>query len=197
MLIDSCKSCLSKILLLSTLMSTHLADARSEKNAGIINYHNLIGGNRIKDTAGEQFKTLKEFTIHDNKDEGRTFIINTCIRDLDEFRKLVKLATRLKPYGTVQINISTLADKGFYEIPKGGSPWHEYASNKQTPYKFFPDPKIVPFIPAEFVKKTGNCFWTRQKFYVTMGWMLLFLVPSLISFLLLFLMPTQTCGVPV
>ena len=163
MLIDSCKSCLSKILLLSTLMSTHLADARSEKNAGIINYHNLIGGNRIKDTAGEQFKTLKEFTIHDNKDEGRTFIINTCIRDLDEFRKLVKLATRLKPYGTVQINISTLADKGFYEIPKGGSPWHEYASNKQTPYKFFPDPKIVPFIPAEFVKKNRQLLLDKAK----------------------------------
>ncbi|MBK8504613.1 MAG: hypothetical protein IPL46_21840 [Saprospiraceae bacterium] len=100
-----------------------------------------------------QLEALKSFTLQTSKEKGRIFIIKTCIKDLDEFRKLVLQAARLKKYGTVQINISTLADKGYYEIPEGGNPWHEYAANKQTPYKFFPDPKIAPFLPAEFVKK--------------------------------------------
>src|SRR5687767_13010418 len=33
-------------------------------------------------------------------DEGKRFIINAPIRNLDEFRKLAKQALRLKPYGT-------------------------------------------------------------------------------------------------
>ena len=83
-----------------------------------------------------------------NKNEGRIFIINTAITDLNEFRKLVKQSVDLKKYGTVQINIGTLADKSFYEIPKGGNPWNEYASNNAPLYKFFPDAKITPFVPA-------------------------------------------------
>src|SRR5262245_5746400 len=78
--------------------------------------------------------------------DGKVFIINAPINNLDEFRKLAKQATRLKPYGRVQINISTLADKAFHEIPEKGSPWHEYASNNPSPFKFFPDPKLAPFI---------------------------------------------------
>ena len=90
--------------------------------------------------------------VNEEKKE-KVFVIHAPIRDLAEFRKLAEQAARLKPYGKVEINISTLADKGFHDIPEGGSPWHEYASNNPTPYKFFPDPKIAPFIPAEFVKK--------------------------------------------
>ena len=71
--------------------------------------------------------------------DGKVFIINAPINNLDEFRKLAKQATRLKPYGRVQLNISTLADKAFHEIPEKGSPWHEYASNNPSPFKFFPD----------------------------------------------------------
>src|SRR2546423_1459725 len=75
----------------------------------------------------------------------KIFIINTYSRDLNEFRKLVNYAAKLKPYGKVQINISTLADNSFYELPKQRSPWFQYACNNATPYKFFPDPKIAPF----------------------------------------------------
>ena len=95
--------------------------------------------------------------------DGRTFIINTALNDLGEFTKLVNQAAALKPYGTVQVNIGTLADKSFYEIPKGGNPWSEYASNNAPLYKFFPDAKIAPFIPAEFVKKNRQLLIDKAK----------------------------------
>ena len=95
--------------------------------------------------------------------EGRTFIISITINDLDEFTKLVKQAAGLKTYGTVQVNIGTLADKSFYEIPKGGNPWSEYASNNAPLYKFFPDAKIAPFVPAEFVRKNRQLLIDKAK----------------------------------
>src|SRR5688500_2101640 len=108
--------------------------------------------------------------ISDNKPvEDKVFIINAPIRNLDEFRKLAKQALRLKPYGRVQINISTLADKSFHEIPEKGSPWHEYASNNPSPFKFFPDPKLVPFIPAEFVKKNRQLLLDKAKILRELG----------------------------
>ncbi|HRE52689.1 MAG TPA: hypothetical protein PK339_14805 [Flavitalea sp.] len=97
------------------------------------------------------------------EDKPLTFIIHTCINELDDFKKLVKQASRLKPYGRVQINIGVLADKAFHETPKGGSPWHEYANRNPTPYKFFPDPKIAPFIPAEFVRKNRQLLLEKAR----------------------------------
>jgi hypothetical protein len=84
---------------------------------------------------------------------SKTFVIYTCLNDLQDFRKLAEQAARLKPYGRVQINISTLADKDFKSVPKENSPWHEYASYNPTPFKFFPDPKIAPFLDADFVRR--------------------------------------------
>ena len=97
------------------------------------------------------------------KEEGRVFIVNSPVKDLDEFRKLVKQAVALKPYGKVKINVSTLSDKSFHEIPAKGSSWHEYASSNPTPFKFFPDPKLAPFIPAEFVKKNRELLLAKVK----------------------------------
>lgn len=97
------------------------------------------------------------------KESGRVFIINTPVKDLDEFRILVKQAVLLKPYGKVKINIGSLADKSFHEIPVQGSSWHEYASSNPTPYKFFPYPKLAPFIPAEFVKKNRQLLLEKAK----------------------------------
>ena len=85
--------------------------------------------------------------------EEKVFVIHAPIRDLDEYRKLAEQAARLKPFGRVEVNISTLADKGFHDVPEGRNFWYEYTSYNPTPYKFFPDPKIAPFIPADFVKK--------------------------------------------
>ncbi len=107
-----------------------------------------------------------------------TFVVNTPIRDLAEFRELAGLASRLTRHGHVEINISTLAEKSRYEIPAGGSPWHEYAACNPTPAKFFPDEMLAPYIPEEFVArnralllakaeilremKLGAAFWSYE-----------------------------------
>jgi hypothetical protein len=93
----------------------------------------------------------------------KIFIIHAPISNLDEFRELARQASRLKPYGRVEVNVSNLADKGFHEIPEGRNFWYEYASKNPTPYKFFPDPKLVPFIPAEFVKKNRELLLVKAK----------------------------------
>ena len=93
----------------------------------------------------------------------RVYIVHAPINNLIEFRELAKQASRLKPYGRVEVNVSNLADKGFHEIPEGRNYWYEYASYNPTPYKFFPDPKIAPFIPADFVKKNRELIMAKAK----------------------------------
>lgn len=95
--------------------------------------------------------------------EGKVFIINSPLTDLDEFKKLVSYAKTLKPYGKVKVVVSPLADKSFHEIPADGSSWHEYASSNPTPFKFFPDKKLAPFVPAEFVKKNRQLLLEKAK----------------------------------
>ena len=163
-MIKSCMKFLTTILFLILSTGTHNLYGGAERVSNSIHFHNPDYEYQLKTVVDAlRVEDIRVFPIQIKNDKGRTFIINTSIRDLDEFRKLVKLATRLKPYGTVQINISTLADKGYYEFPKGESPWHEYASNKQTPYKFFPDPKIAPFLPTEFVKKNRQLLLDKAK----------------------------------
>ncbi len=95
--------------------------------------------------------------------EGKIFVIHAPIRDLDEFRKLARQAARLKPFGKVEVNVSTLADKGFHDVPEGRNSWYEYTSYNPTPYKFFPDPKIAPFIPADFVSKNRELLLAKAE----------------------------------
>lgn len=97
------------------------------------------------------------------QDGEKVFVFHAPINDLGEFRELAKQASRLKPFGKVELNISTLADKGFHEIPEGRNYWYEYASNNSTPFKFFPDEKIAPFIPADFVKKNRELILAKAK----------------------------------
>ncbi len=99
-----------------------------------------------------------------NNDSGKpTFIINNSITNLDEFRQLVHSAWRLKKYGNVQINIGVVADKAFFEIPAGGNPWNEYASNFANLYKFYPFEQIAPFVPEEFVRNNRQLMLAKAK----------------------------------
>ena len=81
----------------------------------------------------------------------KTFNFVVACHDTASFRIDAGLAARLKPYGRVQINVSTLPEKCWYTIPEGGSAWHEYAAYNPTFFKFYPHPKVAPFIPAELV----------------------------------------------
>lgn len=85
---------------------------------------------------------------------GRTkFEIFINANDLDYFRKCAEAAAALKPYGQVQLLINNLAEKSSYEMPPGGSGWHEYTCYMGPVHKFFPHPDIAKHIPAEHVAK--------------------------------------------
>ena len=79
-------------------------------------------------------------TYGQTSEEEKVFVIHAPIRDLDEYRILAEQAARLKPFGRVEVNVSSLAEKGFHDVPEGRNFWYEYTSYNPTPYKFFPDP---------------------------------------------------------
>jgi hypothetical protein len=82
---------------------------------------------------------------------GRVFIFRNAIRDVEQFRGFAQQAARLKRYGEVQVDVGVLADKSWYELPPGGSPWHEFGTYNAATFKFFPHPKIAPHLPADWV----------------------------------------------
>jgi hypothetical protein len=147
------------LLLLVADMVSHASSGMSPESAS---YQGLYREYNSNDT-DRHSETIRYSDTLNQSDKRPVFIINSCITDLNEFRQLVKSVSRLKKFGTVQINISTLADKGFHEIPVGGNPWNEYASNLGALYKFFPDPKIAPFVPAEFVMKNRKLLLDKAK----------------------------------
>ncbi|MEQ9220409.1 MAG: hypothetical protein RLO17_20315 [Cyclobacteriaceae bacterium] len=113
--------------------------------------------------------STNEINEQDSETQEKVFILHAPITDLEEFRKFVQQACLLKPFGSVQINISTLADKSSHEIPEGRNFWYEYASRNPTPYKFYPDPKITPFIPEDFVKKNRELLLAKAKILKEFG----------------------------
>ena len=99
----------------------------------------------------------------------KTFIFGNSSRDIKEFKEFAKIAGRLKPYGDVQIQISELADKSWYEMPTKNSPWHEYANEFPCMEKFFPHPKIAPFIPTDWVEKNRQLLFAKLEVLRELG----------------------------
>ena len=114
-------------------------------------------------------ESINVITDQDKEIHEKVFILHAPITDLEEFREFVQQACLLKPFGSVQINISTLADKSSHEIPEGRNFWYEYASRNPTPYKFFPDAKIAPFLPKNFVEKNRNLLLAKAKILKEFG----------------------------
>lgn len=98
-----------------------------------------------------------------------TFVVNTPIRDLSEYRRLAVLVKRLKRHGHVEVNISALAEKARHDVPAGGSPWHEYAACNPSPARFFPDPKIAPFVPPDFVRSNSELLLAKARILRELG----------------------------
>ena len=90
-------------------------------------------------------------------------------KNLEEFRTYAELASRMKAHGRVQIQISALADKSWYEIPEGGSPWHEYACNVPAPWKFYPHPRIAPHLPTDWVEKNRKLMLAKAAIVRELG----------------------------
>ncbi len=114
--------------------------------------------------------------------EKKRFIVHCPTTDLPSFEAVAREIARLKPHGEVLIVISDLADKGFHEIPPGGSGWHEYAVNSPSLHRVFPHPALAPHVPAEFARRNrdlmlakaadlarlglGAAFWGVEPFFV-------------------------------
>jgi hypothetical protein len=82
--------------------------------------------------------------------------------DLEKFKVFARQMARLKPFGRVDISVNNLAEKAYFEIPKGGSPWHEYASYNGAVHTFFPDVKLAPFLPADFIAKNRQMLLSKS-----------------------------------
>jgi hypothetical protein len=100
---------------------------------------------------------------------NKIFIFGNASRDLEVFRAFCGTVAKLKPYGDVQVSIGELAGKSRYEMPPANSPWHEYASEGSCFAKFFPHPRIAPFIPAEWVAKNRELLFAKVKVLREMG----------------------------
>lgn len=93
----------------------------------------------------------------------KIIMVRNQSRNPESFRVFAELASRLKPYGQVQIEISALAEKSWYEIPEGGSPWHEYACYVSTPWKFFPHPHIAKHLPMDWVRANRDLMMEKAE----------------------------------
>ena len=89
--------------------------------------------------------------LYSSPQAEKTFNFLVISRDIEQFRELANVASALKPYGRVELNVSSVADKNWFAIPDFRSPWHEYASYNPTIFRYFPHPRVAPFIPAQTV----------------------------------------------
>jgi len=84
--------------------------------------------------------------------EKKVFTITATVDNVRDFETFASLSSPLRKHGRVEIGLNSVAGKAWYDIPKGGSPWHEYTAYLSTLLKFFPHPKIAPFVDAKHVR---------------------------------------------
>jgi len=101
--------------------------------------------------AGSSFISLQ--AQNEGKTENRVFVVYNTGEEQQEFKAYAKQMARLKSFGRVDVCINSPALKSDFEIPPNSCDWHEYASYNRSVASFFPDKKLIPFIPAEFVSK--------------------------------------------
>ena len=87
------------------------------------------------------------------KEDKNIFVVYNTGEDMQEFKEYALQMARLKPYGRVDICINSPALKGDFELPANSCEWHEYASYNRSVEAFFPDKKLIPFIPGDYITK--------------------------------------------
>jgi len=97
------------------------------------------------------------------------FVVHSSYRDIEKFRAFAEQIARLRPFGRIDMYINLTAEKADFEMPEGGSPWHEYAAYDRSLSKFFPDEKIAPFIPEELVNKNRQLLKQKVKIIRDLG----------------------------
>ena len=93
----------------------------------------------------------------------KTFRFSFPSRDVESFRVFCKQLDRFKNYGRVCVEISGVSGPARFEMPPGGSGWHEYASYNSSFCKYFPHPKIAKHLPADWVKKNRDLLLAKAK----------------------------------
>ena len=91
------------------------------------------------------------------------FVVHSSFHDIETFTDFSEQIARLKPFGRIDMNINSTAEKADFEMPEGGSPWHEYAAYDRSLSKFFPDEKMAPFIPESLVVKNRQLLLGKVK----------------------------------
>jgi len=100
---------------------------------------------------GSSFITLQ--AQYEGKRINRVFVVYNTGEEQQEFKAYASQMARLKSFGRVDVCINSPALKSDFEIPPNSCDWHEYASYNRSVASFFPDKKLIPFVPADFVSK--------------------------------------------
>jgi hypothetical protein len=148
-MLKSTRSCLIKLLIIIAF-----------SNLGSVIAHNAV--------KSEKYTLLLDFKGTDSEIKN-IFSSFYPTADLGKFNSFARQMARLKPYGRVDISINNLAEKAEFEIPKGGSPWHEYASYNGAVHIFFPAPKLTPFLPDDFVLKNRQLLLSKSAILRELG----------------------------
>ena len=127
----------------------------------------VIADNETQNKIGKD--ALSDAQKIDSPSGKAIFFVYSPIRDINEFKAFAVQIARLKQFGRIDMTISYTAEKADYEIPEGGSPWHEYAAFDRGISKFYPDKKIAPFIPEEFVKKNSQLISGKMEIIRDLG----------------------------
>jgi len=85
--------------------------------------------------------------------QQRVFTVGVRVDNARDFEVFAAMAARLKKHGQVEVTLGSVSGRADYDIPAGGSSWHDYTSYLSTLLKFFPHPKIAPFVDAGHVRK--------------------------------------------
>ncbi len=97
------------------------------------------------------------------------FVVHSSYHDIETFGDFSEQIARLKSFGRIDMNINTTVEKADFEMPEGGSPWHEYAAYDRSLSKFFPDEKMAPFIPEGLVTKNRQLLLNKVKIIRDLG----------------------------
>ncbi|HRU06035.1 MAG TPA: hypothetical protein P5137_09710 [Candidatus Brocadiia bacterium] len=78
----------------------------------------------------------------------RVFIVGVRVGSAKEYEVFAAMAAKLKKRGQVEVTLGSVSGRADYDIPPGGSSWHDYASYLSTLLKFFPHLKIASCVNA-------------------------------------------------
>ncbi len=95
------------------------------------------------------------------KEVKNVFIVFNTGEEMQYFRPFAQQMARLKQFGRVDVTINSPALKGEFECPKGSCDWHEYAAYNRSVAAFYPDKKLLPFVPEDYILKNRQLLQSK------------------------------------